>query len=200
MQGKVDEMIRLMLVADQSRDLVPLCQAAERGGVTSILIQLPDLTPRDLAVAVRALIGVVRVPVLVGGRADVAIACGAAGVHLGSMDVPLQFVRRIAPKGFVIGVSVGSHTDVENGRGADYWSVGPFRRTGDRTMPDHALGPAGVANLVRQGEGRPCVLTGGVLPSDIPVVRDTACVGVSVALSVWALSGMERLGVSTARS
>ncbi|MBS1241249.1 MAG: thiamine-phosphate pyrophosphorylase [Gemmatimonadetes bacterium] len=182
--------IRLMLVTDdrllRGRDLVALCQAAEQGGVTSIQVRRPLATPRELAATVRAVLGAVRVPVLVSDRADVAIACGAAGVHLGPAEVPVQVIRRIAPRGFLIGASVGALAEVENGRGADYWAVGPVRVTDAVGGTAAALGVDGFAAIVRRGEGRPCIATGGIRAEDVASVCSVGGAGVAVATGILA--------------
>lgn len=80
-----------MLVTDDGllggRDLVGLARAAERGGVTALELRLKRATARELAEAARALVAALRVPVLVNDRPDVALAAGAAGVHLGPADL-----------------------------------------------------------------------------------------------------------------
>ena len=45
---------------------------------------------------------------IINDRLDVALACGADGVHLGQGDVRADVARQIAPPGFIIGVSVGN--------------------------------------------------------------------------------------------
>ena len=90
MGDNVAQLVRLMLVTDdrlvRGRDLVSLAQAAERGGATSVQIRLKEATARELAQLVRRLVQALRIPVLVNDRPDVAIAAGAAGVHLGPDD------------------------------------------------------------------------------------------------------------------
>ena len=188
-------LLQLMLVTDdrliRGRDLAVLCQAAERGGVTSIQVRVKEATPRELAAAVRAVMGAVRVPVLVYGRADVAIACRAAGVHLGPDDVPVPVVRRIAPKGFIIGASVGTTAEVENGRGADYWGIGPWRPTDTKSDAGPALGAEGFAAIVRRAEGRPCLAIGAVRPEDVSSVSNAGGVGVAVASGILVLEEIE---------
>jgi thiamine-phosphate pyrophosphorylase len=104
-----------MLVTDdrlvQGRDLIALALAAERGGVTSVQLRLKQVQARELAQLIRGLVQALTVPVLVNDRPDVAIAAGAAGVHLGPDDMPVELARRIAPEGFIIGASVGSEAE-----------------------------------------------------------------------------------------
>jgi len=193
--ARVAGLIRLMLVTDdrllRGRDLATLCQAAERGGATSIQVRLVDATPRELAAAVRAVMGAVRVPVLVNDRADVAIACRAAGVHLGQDGIPVPLIRRIAPKGFIIGASVGSTADLENGRGADYWGVGPWRATETPLNVGAALGAEGFATIVRRAEGRPCVAIGAVRLEDAADVIRAGGRGVAVVSGILAADDIE---------
>ena len=89
-----------MLVTDdrlvQGRDLIALALAAERGGVTSVQLRLKQAEARELAQLVRGLMQALTVSVLVNDRPDVALATGAAGVHLGPDDIPVELVRRIS--------------------------------------------------------------------------------------------------------
>ena len=109
-----------MLVTDdellEGRDVVEVARAAERGGVTSVQLRLKRASAREQVALARALVAELRVPVLVNDRPDVALASGAAGVHLGSEDLPVALVRRIAPAGFVIGASVGSEAEAADRR------------------------------------------------------------------------------------
>ena len=101
-----------MLVTDDrvlaGRDPVALARAAERGGVTSVQLRLKRATPKMQAALARELVGALRIPVLVNDRPDVALAAGAAGVHLGPDDLSLPLARRVTPAGFILGASAGS--------------------------------------------------------------------------------------------
>lgn len=183
-------MLRLMLVTDDrllaGRDPVEVCLAAERGGVTSVQLRLKEASARELVTMARALLAKLTVPLLINDRADVAIAVGAAGVHLGPDDLPVPMVRRIAPRSFVIGASVGTSAEVERGRGADYWGIGPWRTTTTKADAGSALGAEGFAALVRRAEGRPCVAIGGILPVDVEEVLGAGGVGVAVVSGILA--------------
>ena len=177
-----------MLVTDDAlvagRDLVEIALAAARGGVTSVQLRLKNASPRDLAAAARRLLAVLPVPLLINDRADVALAVGAAGVHLGPEDVPVAIIRRIAPRGFLIGASVGSVREVDSGRGADYWGVGPWNATSTKGDAGAAIGAEGFQRLARLAEGKPCVAIGGVRPEDVPVVLNARGAGVAVVSGI----------------
>jgi thiamine-phosphate pyrophosphorylase len=176
--------LRLMLVTDDvlvaGRDLVSLAVAAERGGVTSVQLRLKRATARELATAARRLIAALRVPVLVNDRPDVAIAVGAAGVHVGPDDLPVSLVRRIAPPGFIVGASAGTPEEAAAAAGADYWGVGPWRGTTTKADAGAALGSEGFARIRQLAGPIPCVAVGGVQPDDLPEIRRAGGVGAAV--------------------
>ncbi|MFA7304612.1 MAG: thiamine phosphate synthase, partial [Methanoregula sp.] len=68
---------------------------------------------------------------IVNDRLDVAIACGADGVHLGQGDLRVDVARQLAPPGFLVGVSVGSVEEAVQAAqdGADYLAVSPVFAT-----------------------------------------------------------------------
>jgi thiamine-phosphate pyrophosphorylase len=195
MGHNVAEVVRLMLVTDdllvEGRDLVTLALAAERGGVSSVQVRLKRASPRLLAEAVRSLIRALRVPVIVNDRPDVALATGAAGVHLGPDDVAPELVRRIAPPGFLIGASVGSEAEAALAGAADYWGVGPWRATGTKADAGAALGPEGFARFTRLAGTTPCIAIGGVTPDDVAAVVRNGGKGVAVVSGILATTDVE---------
>ncbi len=195
MGHNVAELVRLMLVTDdglfRGRDLVALALAAERGGVTSIQLRLKEATARELAQAVRALVHALRIPVMVNDRPDVAIAAGAAGVHLGPDDLPVDLARRIAPPGFVIGASVGSEAEAGTAGSADYWGIGPWRTTGTKRDAGTALGPDGFRRLLQLARGKPALAIGGVTAADVPLIFQTGAQGVAVASGILGADDVE---------
>jgi thiamine-phosphate pyrophosphorylase len=175
----------------EGRDLVALALAAERGGVSSVQVRLKKASARALAEAVRSLVRALRVPVIVNDRPDVALATGAAGVHLGPDDVAPELVRRIAPPGFLIGASVGSEAEAAVAGAADYWGIGPWRATGTKADAGAALGPEGFARFVRLAGTTPCIAIGGVTPDDVPAVVRNGGKGVAVVSGILATTDVE---------
>lgn len=185
-------LFRLVLVTDDAvlggRDLVATCRAAESGGVTSIQLRLKHASARELAEAGRALLGVLRVPLIVNDRLDVAIAIRAAGVHLGPDDVPVELARRVAPEGFIIGASVGHERELENGRAADYWGVGPWGQTGTKGDAGAPLGADGFEAIAKLAGARPVVAIGGVRPEDVAPALKAGATGVAVVSGILSSS------------
>lgn len=180
---------RLIAVTDDrllaGRDPVSACVAAEQGGATMIQLRLKEATAAELARMARLLLARLSVPLVVNDRADVALAVGAAGVHLGPDDVPAAGIRRISPPGFLIGVSVGLPQEVANGAAADYWGVGPYRTTGTKADAGRALGGAGLQGIMALAGGRPCVAIGGVRPEDVAGIRAAGAAGVAVVSGIF---------------
>ena len=185
-----------MLVTDDAlladRDPVALAVAAERGGVTALQLRLKLASAREQAMLTRRLVSALGIPVLVNDRPDIAIAAGAAGVHLGADDVPVELARRIAPAGFMIGASVGSEGEAAAAREADYWGVGPWRITTTKGDAGLALGEPGFARLVRLAAGTPCIAIGSVRPEDVRAVLAAGGAGVAVASGILGSADVEQ--------
>jgi thiamine-phosphate pyrophosphorylase len=196
MADNVAALVRLMLVTDddlvEGRDLVALALAAERGGASSVQLRLKRASPREQVDQARALIGALRIPVLVNDRPDVALAAGAAGVHLGPDDLPVPLARRVAPPGFIIGASVGSENEAVAAAEADYWGVGPWRSTGTKADAGQAIGAEGFRRLVALAGGKPCLAIGAVRPEDVPEVMLAGGAGVGVVSGILGEEDVER--------
>jgi thiamine-phosphate pyrophosphorylase len=110
--------------------LVERAARASTRGASVIQIRERDLGDDALLQLVTATIEAVRdsgVRVLVNDRVDVALAAGAAGVHLRGDSPPAARVRAIVPAGFVIGRSVHSLDEIDAaaaGGGCDYLTFG----------------------------------------------------------------------------
>jgi thiamine-phosphate pyrophosphorylase len=185
-----------MLVTDDGlvggRDLVALALAAERGGATSVQLRLKRASPREQVERGRALVAALRVPVLVNDRPDVALAAGAAGVHLGPGDLPVALARRVAPPGFIIGASVGSMDEAAAAVEADYWGIGPWRETATKGDAGAALGPEGFGRLVALAGGKPCIAIGAVRPEDVSLVLAAGGSGVAVVSGILGAGDVEQ--------
>jgi len=197
--------LRLVLVTDDAlvagRDLVELCRAAERGGVTAVQLRLKQADPVVLASLARAVLAALTVPLIINDRLDVALATGAAGVHLGQDDLPVELARRIAPPGFLVGASVGSRREAAGGNGADYWGVGPLRSTTTKDDAGVAIGLQGFADICRLApRGVACVAIGGVVPEDWQSVVQAGGTGVAVVRGILGADAVEEAARRYARA
>jgi thiamine-phosphate diphosphorylase len=110
--------------------LIAAIVAAANAGVDLVQIRERHLDDRQLLLLTRAAVAALSATatrVLVNDRLDVALAAGAAGVHLRSDSFSAEAARRIAPPGFLIGRSVHSEQealDTEAVGGCDYLVFG----------------------------------------------------------------------------
>jgi thiamine-phosphate pyrophosphorylase len=196
MADNVAALVRLMLVTDdhlvEGRDPVALALAAERGGATSVQLRLKLASPREQVERARALVAALRIPVLVNDRPDIALAAGAAGVHLGPDDLPVALARRVCPPGFIIGASVGALNEAHAAVEADYWGIGPWRATETKGDAGEALGAEGFRQLVEVGGGKPCIAIGAVRPEDVARVLAAGGAGVAVVSGILGEEEVER--------
>lgn len=180
--------LRLIAITDNVRDgqagLIARAVAAAEGGATCIQLRLKDVAARDLTSVARELVRAVPVPVIINDRADVAIAAGAAGVHLGVDDIPPAAVRAFAPPRFIIGVSVGSDDEVANAIAADYAGIGPVYATGTKRDAGSAIGIGELARLAA-ATGLPAVGIGGITAANARAVIEAGASGVAVVASVF---------------
>lgn len=180
-------LLRLLLILDipalGGREPVQVAREAIAGGVTAVQLRWKGGGDREVAVLARALRAELTVPLFINDRLDIALATGAAGVHLGADDLPVPLARRIAPAGFLIGASVGDEREAVASHGADYVGIGPWRATTTKGDAGPALGAKGVERLFSLVKV-PAVVIGGVRPDDISAILANGAAGVAVASAI----------------
>jgi thiamine-phosphate pyrophosphorylase len=164
----------LYFVADRSRlpepsstALVRRIRAAAKAGIDVVQVREHSRSDYELLELVREAIAAVQplgVPVVVNDRVDVAIAAGAAGVHLRGASIAAERVREIAPPGFLVGRSVHSREEAEaaaRAGGCDYLIFGTVYPSAGKA-PDHAVaGEAALADVCAR-LSLPVLAIGGV--------------------------------------
>lgn len=188
-------LLTLVAITDDLRDgrdgLVTRAQAAVRGGATMVQVRLKDADARTLVEVARALVSALPVPVIVNDRVDVALAAGAAGVHVGADDLPVAAVRRLAPPAFIVGASVGCDAEVAGSRGADYVGIGPVYGTTSKVDAGQAIGVPEFVRLARAC-ALPAVAIGGITPERVAPLIAAGASGVAVIRAVFSAADPER--------
>lgn len=134
---------RLMAISQRSLladgDLRPWLASLSRAGVEAVQIREKDLSDRELLELATSAVGHLHPDgrVIVNGRADVALAAGADGVHLPSRGLPVPAARRLVGESRLVGLSTHSVEEVESARlaGADYVLFGPIWETPGKGPP-----------------------------------------------------------------
>jgi thiamine-phosphate pyrophosphorylase len=193
------KILRLVAITDdaeaQHSTLVDRVAAAVRGGATSIQVRLKHASPREVVEIARAIVGKVSVPVIVNDRADIALAAGAAGVHVGEADLPVSAIRRFAPADFIIGASLGGDAELANAKDADYVGIGPLFSSDSKDDAGKAIGIEGFRTLAALS-GRPAIAVGGLSAERAAQVMAAGGAGVAVINAIFSADDPE----SAARS
>ena len=157
------------------RSLERIAEEAVRGGADVVQLRQKPRVDGGLA---RALRSVVRDALfIVNDRADIALACGADGVHLGRNDLSLRDARRLGLA--VIGATTHSIAEARRAvaAGADYISVGPMFATERKP----GLRPGGFRYLAQAKRlGVPFFCIGGITRATVrrSMERVAVCGGV----------------------
>ena len=171
------------------RPLLECVEQALRAGVTLLQYRSKYKDGGAMyqeALALKELCDRYDVPLIINARVDVALAVGAAGVHVGQDDLPCSVVRQLVGPDFVIGVSAHNPEEARKAAadGADYLGCGAVFGTGTK---------AGVAKLglerlqnIRQAVTLPMVGIGGVKADNFAEVLATSADGAAIISGILA--------------
>ena len=174
-------------------------EAALQNGATCLQLREKALDPAAFREEVRqmaALCGRYGVPLIINDNVEVALACGAAGVHLGQQDMPIAQARRMAGPDLILGAS--AHTVQEaleaQAAGADYLGVGAVFSTS--TKADASPLPLTTLREICAAVSIPVVAIGGITETNLLQLTGCGAAGVAV---VSAIFGAPDPGAATAR-
>jgi thiamine-phosphate pyrophosphorylase len=168
--ARLRDALRLYLVTDQpslkGRRLIDVVQSAVQGGVSCVQLREKHANSRDFyaqAVALMDLLTPLAIPLIINDRLDIALACGAQGVHLGQSDMPVQAARKLLPPQVFIGWSVETeaHVELSATLPLDYLGVSPVFATTTKTDTATPWGLEGLARI-RAATTLPLVAIGGI--------------------------------------
>ena len=138
------------------------------------------------ALALKELCDRYHVPLIINDRVDVALAVGAAGVHVGQDDLPCRVVRNLVGDDFIIGVSAHNPEEAREAAaaGADYLGCGAVFGTATKA----GVGTLGLERLrsIRQAVSLPIVGIGGVKATNYGQVLATGANGAAIISGILA--------------
>jgi len=185
----------LCLVLDRAAtrgDLLRAVSAAVSAGVDRVQLRERELEGRallELADAVSrsareaAASAGQRLEVVVNRRIDIALACGAEGVHLGFDALPAEQARELMGPDALVGVSCHSSAEVAAAGGADYAQLAPIFPPLSKPSTRPALGTEA---LTRAGTALPVLAQGGIDADNAAACIAAGAAGVAVTGSVLA--------------
>jgi len=137
-------------------------------------------------------------PFIVNDRVDVAVACGADGIHLGPDDMPPREARELLGPDVLIGISAYGEEDLEAARdvGAAYVAVGAIFPTETKRID-----PVGLEGLqrIRERTDLPLVAIGGIGPENVEEVIAAGADGVAVVSALSAAADIEKAAAGLRR-
>jgi thiamine-phosphate pyrophosphorylase len=159
-------------------DSLEVAGRAAREGVDLIQIRAKELSGRALTELVRSAVALGSNNVLVNTRTDVALACGARGVHLPAGSIVPSMIRKVTPGGFLIGVSCHTIEELNAAEreGADFAVFGPIFASITKTVT-----PIGVDEL-RRATSRvrmPVYALGGVTNENARSCMEAGAAGIA---------------------
>ena len=176
------------------RTLYQQVEAALKGGVTCVQLREKALDEAAFLQEARDICALCRrygVPFIVNDNVDVAVACGADGVHVGQEDMEAGEVRRRVGEDMILGVSV--HT-VEEARqavrdGADYLGLGAVFPTGTKTDAD--VMPGDMIRAICGAVDVPTVAIGGLNRSNILQLSGSGVDGAALVSAIFGAEDIE---------
>lgn len=169
-------------------------EAALKGGVTCVQLRektLDDAAFLEEAREICALCREYKVPFIVNDNVEIAVACGADGVHVGQEDMTAGEVRRRTGEHMILGVSV--HT-VEEAReavrnGADYLGLGAVFPTSTKTDADQMSNET--LRAICDAVDVPVVAIGGISQDNIGELTGSGVDGVALVSAIFSAADIE---------
>ena len=171
----------------QGRALIDCVREALEGGVTLVQYRAKTASSAEMyaeALQLKALCDSFKVPLIINDRLDIAMAVGAAGVHLGQDDLPCAAARKLLGEDYIIGVSAHNPAEAKTAlqSGADYLGCGAV--FGTATKADvQKLGTDGLAAICK-AKGLPVVGIGGVTADNYREVRAAGADGAAIVSGI----------------
>ena len=173
----------------QGRALIDCVREALEGGVTLVQYRAKTASSAEMyaeALQLKALCDSFKVQLIINDRLDIAMAVGAAGVHLGQDDLPCAAARKLLGEDYIIGVSAHNPAEAKAAlqSGADYLGCGAV--FGTATKADvKKLGTDGLAAICK-AKGLPVVGIGGVTADNYREVRAAGADGAAIVSGILA--------------
>ncbi len=183
----------LYLVTDRmlmsTKTLGEAVEQAVIGGCTMVQLREKEILSLDfyvLASEMKKITDRYGIPLIINDRIDIAMAVGAAGIHIGQKDIPADIARKVIGKDMLLGVSAVSAAEAVNAAkaGADYLGVGAMFPT--RTKPDAGFVSMEELGRIRKAVDIPIVVIGGISKENAMLFQPMGIDGLAVVSAVIA--------------
>lgn len=192
------ETMRLYAVTDRAwtgrQTLAEQVACALAGGATCVQLRekaLDDAAFRAEAVEMRALCGRWHVPFIVNDNVEIALACGADGVHIGQHDRAAREVRAALGPDRLLGVSAQTVEQAVAAErdGADYLGVGAVFTTS--TKLDATAVSYETLRAICRAVSIPVVAIGGISKDNLMQLSGSGVDGVALVSAIFSAADIE---------
>ena len=172
--------VTLYLVTDSTyhteESLLHTVEEACKGGVTLVQLREKNTGGReylDKAFKVKEITDRYHVPLIIDDRVDVALACDAAGVHVGSSDIPVAVARKLMGPDKIVGATAKT---------ADYLGVGAIYPTTTKVVT--ILTKVSTLKDICEAVPIPAVAIGGLNAGNMDVLEGAGMSGMAVVSAI----------------
>ena len=169
-------------------------ECALKGGATCVQLREKDLDEAAFLAEAREIGGLCRtygVPFIINDSVEIALACGADGVHVGQSDRSAGQVRGLVGGRMMVGVSARTVEEALRAQraGADYLGVGAVFNTSTKT--DAKAVPLQTLKEICAAVDIPVTAIGGISRDNILELSGTGIDGVALVSAIFAAGDIE---------
>ena len=192
------ENMRLYAVTDRAwtgrQSLMEQVECALKGGVTCVQLrekELDEVAFLEEAIQMKQLCARYGVPFIVNDNVEIAVKCGADGVHVGQSDMEAGHVRQMVGEKMMIGVSARTVEEAlaAQAAGADYLGVGAMFSTSTK-LDAHVLSHQTLRDICAAVD-IPVTAIGGINEENMMRLAGSGVDGVALVSAIFAAEDIE---------
>jgi len=173
----------------KGRSFIDVIEEALKAGVTFLQLREKNLDYSSfltLAREIKKVVDKYKIPYVINDNVDIALACGADGVHVGQKDMDAKDVRKIIGPDKILGVSAQTveQAVAAERNGADYIGVGSVFPTS--TKPDAETVSFETLREICKSVSIPVVAIGGINKDNAMKLAGSEIDGIAVVSAIFA--------------
>lgn len=164
-------------------------EEALKGGITCLQLREKGLDDQEFlteAIEIKKLCQEYHIPFIINDNVEVAVKCGADGIHVGQQDMAAENVRAKIGDGMLLGVSVQTVEQalLAQRNGADYLGVGAVFATSTKADADTVSHDT--LRAICAAVNIPVVAIGGIYKHNILELKGSGVDGVALVSAIFA--------------
>lgn len=170
-------------------------EEALKGGITCLQLREKKLGEEEFleeALKIKSLCNSYNVPFIINDNVDIALKCGADGVHVGQHDMQAENVRKLVGEDMIIGVSARTveQAVLAENNGADYLGVGAVFNTSTKTDANSVSFQT--FSEICKAVSIPVVAIGGISSENILQLSGLGADGVALVSAIFSAENIEQ--------